>query len=234
MRRSGLIVALFIASTAPAPAIVGGEIIDRWMTRPTVAVLRDGRGACSGVAISADVVLTAAHCVPSGQTIRVGTPRIPWTTVDETIRHPDFIADKPRVADLALLKLSRPVLSETARLTARPVSAGKPLSVVGYGIADDGKQDMRLRMVALTLKAQASGLLQLARSDAASGGNPGAACGGDSGGPVFSLGYDVPLLVGIVHGGDKGCRGSTYVTPLSRYHHWIIDTAEKLAAKHGQ
>lgn len=232
MRRLGLIVALFVSFTTPAPAIVGGEVVDRWLTRPTVAVWRDGRGVCSGVAIGADLVLTAAHCVPSGQTIRVGTPRILWTTVDETIRHPDFVADKPRGADLALLKLSRPVLSETARLTARPVSAGKPLSVVGYGIADDGKQDMRLRMVALTLRAQASGVLQLARSDAASG-NPGAACGGDSGGPVFSFGYDVPLLVGIVHGGDKGCRGFTYATPLSRYHHWITETAEKLGTKTG-
>lgn len=234
MLRPGLVVTLCIAFTTPAPAIVGGETIDGWLGRPTVAVWQAGRGVCTGVAIGADLVLTAAHCVSSGQAVRVGTPRLPWTTVHETVAHPDFVTEKPRVADLALLKLSQPLLKETARLAPRPVSVGNRLIVLGYGIADDGKRDMRQRMTTLTMNGLAFGLLQLVDHSTANGGSGSAGCGGDSGGPVFSMRSGVPQLVGIVQGGTTGCRGATYVTPISRYSSWIMETADKLGSAIGE
>lgn len=235
MLRHGLIVAFFISVTAPASAIVGGETVDGWrLGRPTVAVWQAGRGVCTGVAIGADLVLTAAHCVSSGQAVRVGTPRLPWTTVHETVTHPDFVPEKPRVADLALLKLSQALLKDTARVASRPASVGNRLIVLGYGIADDGKRDMRLRMTALTVNGLAFGLLQLVDRSTANSGSGSAGCGGDSGGPVFLMRSGAPQVVGIINSGTIGCRGATYVTPLSRYHLWIMETADKLGSAIGE
>ena len=63
--------ACLVLPAAPAAAIVGGApFADRAIARHVVLIV-GGHSLCSGVAIAADLVLTAAHCVTANAKYRL-------------------------------------------------------------------------------------------------------------------------------------------------------------------
>src|SRR5262245_9663656 len=107
---------------APAGALVGDAAPAEWtMARPTVMVyMPERRGACSGVVLAQDLVLTAAHCVGSADFkaggfiagyIAGGLFRL--ANVAEVATHPKY-SEAARETDLALLKLSAPLTTTFA------------------------------------------------------------------------------------------------------------------------
>ncbi len=76
-----------------------------------VIVSASGPGICTGSLISPTVVLTAAHCAGSGQTVLYGNrsrEAARRVAVRESIRHPKFSRD-PITHDLGLLRRAQPV-----------------------------------------------------------------------------------------------------------------------------
>ncbi len=55
-------------------ALIVGGVPGGALETASVMVLNDRGGFCSGVLLAADVVLTAAHCVPRGRQVRVHVP----------------------------------------------------------------------------------------------------------------------------------------------------------------
>jgi secreted trypsin-like serine protease len=235
---SALIVLLLctpaLALTGNAPPATG------FAARPIVMVI-DGKGdLCTGTALAADLVLTAAHCVtrPIDYQIKVyQTGQI--IPVRTALRHPQFdyasYAASRATADVALLQLAAPLPDTVVPAKLAPprrVAVGEQLTIAGFGvtIAGTARGLGQPRMATLSVTGK-PGSLQIRLYDLATRNlrNGLGGCTGDSGAPVF----DGQAILGIVSwstapNDEEGCGGLTGVTPLLNYLGWIIDTAKKL------
>ena len=231
---------------------------------------------CSGVALTRDLVLTAAHCVPASATYKLieldaalaseasgqrgnSIVRAPDTRpepgssargsrqpvlkdIADIARHPGFdvnAALRHRVtADVALLKLAAPLKVVPAVLAppGNPVAAGDRFVVAGYGLTvrGDGKTGGTVRAATLVATGQ-PGTLQIRLADPATKGERAGlgACTGDSGAPAFRDIGGALAVIGVVSwstgpASTDGCGGLTGVTPLTRYHGWIVEQAGKM------
>jgi S1-C subfamily serine protease len=228
-------------ATGPAGAIVGGApFADQAIARHVVIIV-GARNLCTGVAIAPDLVLTAAHCVPSAGKYRLVTfegRRPEVKDVASVAAHPQFSprADAP---DLALVKLAAPVANLTpVALSERrvPPSVGDRFIVAGFGVGVQGDRKTAGKLRAVTLVAtdrpssQQFSLIDPQKLGEAAGFG---VCNGDSGGPVFD--ERDRALVGIVSwsahtDGEPTCGFVSGVIPLARYRYWIGETAARLGS----
>jgi hypothetical protein len=239
----GLLLTLVVFE-APAVRAVTGEASPAggWAARPIVMVL-DGQGdLCTGTALAADLVLTAAHCVqrPARYMIKVyQTGHI--VPVQTVARHPGFnpvaYAASRATADLALLKLSAPIfdLVNTATLApSRRVRAGETLTIAGFGVTAAGtSRGLGIPRMAKLVVTGSPGSLQIRLFDPLANNQRAGlgACTGDSGGPAFE--GERASLVAVVSWttapkDEEGCGGLTGLTPILTYRTWIIETAKQM------
>ncbi|BAT61228.1 trypsin [Variibacter gotjawalensis] len=247
-RRMRFALALFaFAVSLPAHAMVGNTPLATPETGSRHAVLIVGsRGnSCTGAALSRDVVLTAAHCVPPGADYKIveydAARRPTLKDVREIVRHPQFslqaMQSHRATADIALLKLASPLpaaIMPATLSTAGVAQAGASFIVTGYGVTalGDGRSGGTLRSARLVATGTPGGLQLRLVDPATRNGRAGqGACTADSGGPVFAPGsLDI---VGVVSwstgpGNTAGCGGLTGVAPILRYRDWILQTLRRL------
>ena len=91
MLRFVLVFVLLATSVVSATAVVGGKTGEHRAQQHTV-FLTSNRQDCSGTLIARDLVLTAAHCVSSGENYRVSTSA-GYIRVLEVVIHPAFRRD---------------------------------------------------------------------------------------------------------------------------------------------
>src|SRR5207237_5621890 len=114
------LLALVVAGwVVPASALVGGApVADRTGVGRHVVLIVGSRGnSCTGTAIAADLVLTAAHCVLPGAEYKLvefdAARRATLKDVARVAPHPDFklesLLGHRATADVALLKLAAPL-----------------------------------------------------------------------------------------------------------------------------
>jgi S1-C subfamily serine protease len=242
MRGSVLAFALLLLAGARAVALFGDAAPAEWTTARPAVIVFGSRGLCSGVVLAQDLVLTAAHCVIAATDVKIvgHIAAAPFHLADVTqvAPHPQFSAVASPTADLALLKLSKPlpIGFAPAFLDSRPIAVGDRLIVVGYGMAmqGDGKSAGTPRMATLVVTHRWDRLLTL--RDASGGAISG--CGGDSGAPAFAIRGGVPALVGVVTKGACGgsalatsaTSASTIVIPFAPYRDWILETARQFGS----
>lgn len=194
--------AVGLAGAVPALAIEGGSLSRRGdaLAEATVGIgtvsLPDGMprlSRCTGVLVSPDLVLTAAHCVngdPVGALVvfyRGGEPVKPVYTARVVTRYsPDpgeTLPNEARITltdlslDLAVLRLSQPVRDRRpVPIATDPGRVPAALRLAGTGLS--GRSVGRLRSTGLTPVAATTTGLTIART------NGSQVCLGDSGGPV--------------------------------------------------
>ena len=206
--------------------------------------------ACTATAIGRDLLLTAAHCVQPGADYKLVASEPGDAPVLKDVarieREPQF--DLKRLfghlatADVALIKLadSLPARIPPARIGSgtETVAVGDTLVVVGYGVTvhGDGRTAGTVRAAPLAVTGQ-PGNLQIRLFDPATKGTGAGlgACTGDSGAPAFRDAGGSLTIIGVVSWStgpnlSAGCGGLTGITPLVRYHAWIVDTARRLGS----
>lgn len=240
----GIAAALFgVAQTFPAGAVVGPSDDGSRLSAFVVMVLsRSGpkAGFCSGIVLSQQAILTAAHCVPSGADLRIhfrgadGTPVL--LSVAATLSHPgyrpDAVRSRERSIDLALVRLASPLPDRfrPAQIASAPSDSGEGASfrIAGYGVTKegDGASSGRLRVATLEARAPLSQLLLWARDPHHLGTG---ACTGDSGGPILEAGSDTVAALTLWSAGEgkARCGALTQALWLAPQRNWIDEVLSR-------
>lgn len=231
---TAVLLAVSVLCADGAAALVGADLADRTIQRYTVAI-GSPKGRCTGVVLAQNIVLTAAHCIVSGEKLWVGDhagagpQTIPsrLSAVDEIVPHPLFSRKDTGSPDLAILRLATPLPDRfiAATLSSRHLAEGDDLIAAGYGkaSAEETRSPLVLRMVLLRVSRAFRGWAILTSvSEDRAGGAPG-----DSGGPLFAY-RGMHSLVGlIVSISDKRTRAIA----LAAHYSWIKETQAKLSGR---
>jgi hypothetical protein len=224
--------------TAPVHAVVGG-VPGGALENASVMVLNDRGGFCSGVLLAADVVLTAAHCVPRGRQVRVHVPggSTPvMITPARIAQHPGYvpeaIRERRKSVDLALILTSEPLASRvTARLAASPTPpAGTVLKVAGFGAWREGEatatgQFRSADLVAVEPYGRGQSVLWAADARTLGRAPGSGACNGDSGGTLTMPGGAVVAVTTWTTGAQgRNCGLLTQGVMLAPERGWIDST----------
>ncbi|XP_041952915.1 chymotrypsin-like elastase family member 2A isoform X2 [Alosa sapidissima] len=224
-----------------------------WPWQISLQYTRNGNWyhTCGGTLISADWVLTAAHCISSSNTYRVALGKHDLTVTEEAaqfinaakiIEHENYNILLSR-NDIALIKLQTPVTVSHTIMPACLPDAGHvldhdfPCYVTGWGrLWTDGPgadvlQQALLPVVDHATCSQSDWWSVLATDDMVCAGGDGqvAGCNGDSGGPLNCQSPDGSWEVhGVVSfGSGTGCnvhQKPTVFMQVSSYIDWINAT----------
>ncbi|MGL4438322.1 MAG: S1 family peptidase [Bosea sp. (in: a-proteobacteria)] len=216
----------------PAQAIVGGQTGGP-LEASAVMVLHDRGGVCTGSVLAPDVILTAAHCVPSGAQIRVhyreqGQPVL--LEPQSVVRHPEYranaVKERMRSIDMALIKLRAPLPGRFENVSLASTPAGSNITVAGFGLSREGDASTtgtwRSARLQLTEPFGPSRILLWAKGAAGIG-----ACQGDSGGPVIGAGNTVVAVTSWSTGRGGRCGDLTQGVLVSAQRGWIDNTLQR-------
>jgi hypothetical protein len=212
-----------------------GEPTDAFPTAVSVGVSDGGAhvSLCTGVVVSGDVVVTAAHCLADLDIFAgVGLDaevRLPGAGDDggdqrllilEALPHPEWDPEGEDLGyprDVAVLHLAGPVAVAPAALAQPPRDGwlGMSLSLVGFGATgNDGGGSGERQLLVLPVVEESASFLRLYAEGS------GNLCAGDSGGPAYLVVDGEPELVGLnvftwQPDGGSGCEGGGTGTLLS-------------------
>jgi len=223
---AGLLAATFCA--APAWAIVldinrdpAAALLPDSATGPFAGVgtVSAGGGSCTGSAVGARLVVTAAHCIGDGP----AHFRLPYSDAPpvertgQATRYPGYLPDvspfdQPRTPDVAVVTFDEPLPDPVPRahvLAGEGSLLDTPVEVVGYGESGDGETGSLIgtdgKRFALNVVDMESGRrdrFSATFNETATGGLgalEGTTGFGDSGGPAFLV---PALLDAIAAAGD--------------------------------
>ncbi|MEU6072168.1 FG-GAP-like repeat-containing protein [Micromonospora sp. NPDC047074] len=221
-RRRALVIGVAAALTAgavagaPARAVSGGSPVTDSAYAFAAKVTFGELGACSGVLVAPQWVLTAHSCLPPGAgprstasapawptTVTVG--RLDLTTNDGRVQRANLVVSHPD-RNLALLRLTLPVVGVTpvALATGAPVP-GETLQALGFGRTATEWVPDKLHGAPVTVGTVSATTIAISNGQ----GGP-TTCKGDAGGPAVRVVNGSPELVAVhATSWQGGCLGET-------------------------
>ncbi|HEY5946132.1 MAG TPA: trypsin-like serine protease [Kofleriaceae bacterium] len=208
------------ASSASAAGVetpvVGGTVVEPGAFPDVVAVLGADGSLCSGTLLTADLVLTAGHCI-EGEPIEVIIGSVDLSRPDGDRRRVQWSKAYPQwqdTYDVGVVMLEHPVFAKP-RPVAQSCGArdrfkvGLPLQLVGFGLTTKAGtgDNTRLHRAVLPLVDPTCAMDPSCMPAVAPGGEFIAggrgtdACFGDSGGPVYIETGKGLALIGVVSRG---------------------------------
>ncbi|MFC0041818.1 S1 family peptidase [Actinomadura rayongensis] len=210
---TALLLAGSVVSAAPASAVIGGS---RSTYAPwAVRMLIDGKPACTGTAITRQWILSASHCFYE-QAQPVRDKRISFRVGDLDMRKGVTVRPVGRRvgsahADMMLIKVA-PMNVPTVRLATAHVRRGQLVRQYGWGATcttdENACQSPVLKQSTLRVvrpdDPRCKGYTAPGGPDFCMEKVSGIPAGGDSGGPVTSIGpRGTEVLLGVFDGSDR-------------------------------
>ncbi len=245
-----------VPASASARQIFRGTGTISYDTSPVKRLLisngGDGVALCTGTALSARVVLTAAHCfygVSNAQTITIEDIRPSGTVryrADKFVVHPESYqppagADLDQLSqtaidpgvDIALVITKTEMPAPYAKVADVPMSTTEALNILGYGDTNaNGDLPGAVQLAPAYLSAlfdQTTSKNTYSKSviQTRPPSSGAIACQGDSGGPLVVAAQGFSALVGVTSGVNKlGCGQATRAdfTRIVTFSSWINQT----------
>jgi secreted trypsin-like serine protease len=200
--------------------------------------------ACTGILISKQIILTAAHCVSGVQPKQIRIVFKNHGTQDEApsdfkadkiVIHEKFTGSPEGFSDLALVKMLGSAPSDypsVSLMSANEQPDSDVVTLIGYGITSEDKKDsMVLRETTKSFKSDIHPKIGYFGIDQSS--KSGGFCRGDSGAPVFVSVKATRKLFGINSftvglEANKECHTASVAMSAAAYSSWITDHASKL------
>ena len=197
-----------LALLPAADAMVGGAQLAAQAIARHVVLIVSANGACTGVAIAPDLVLTAAHCVTEGR-------QVPDRRASMAIARPSSRSRaSPRIRNSRHATTRRTWRWSSSPRTRRqtcfpvpfsdrraPISVGDHFIVAGFGVSTPGDRRTAGKLRSATLVATGKPSTQIVSliDPQTLGEKAGlGVCNGDSGGPVFERRDYKLTLVGVI------------------------------------
>lgn len=225
----------------PTARIVGGEPAPadnyQWMAKVLIKTAR-GTYGCGGSFISADIVLTAQHCVKNNiDSISIKYGNHTWRQGKDVAVVNYAAGEGIKKGDWAVLKLATPLPDVPTLSLAKTASYnnGPQFRAAGWGaLRQQGPTApslMHVTLPAITDADCGTGPEEICAGDLANGGID--TCQGDSGGPLVATNSGKDVQVGIVSWG-VGCAQAGkpgHYTEVSTY---LADISTAIHSLQGQ
>lgn len=187
-----------------------------------VALVLTGEIYCSGVLVSRNVVLTAAHCVkyaPPDYVFFGSNPKDGGRSIGvaRVSAHPRF-NDGTLRHDVGLIELSEDGPAVPIEMAAAPIddsSIGREIRLVGFGVPRPGATKE------LAKRTGKSNITDVTGFDFRFHATPARTCLGDSGGPSFVTIEGREVVLGVTSSGDLNCKVYGRHMRVDRYRDFI-------------
>ena len=205
------------------PAFSKTEDWDQFKSTLIIEVTRpNGVFTCTGVAVSPEIIMTAAHCLEGDiLKVRVFTqnvynPQEPSLSISNFKLHPDYDPKKSRYfSDVAKIKM-KDKLPDFIKI--HPIFFGEEFlgNVYRFGFGARNKKNLRTVITPTFRKVnQDEHILEL---------NDEFSRSGDSGGPIFLKSGNAVYILAIHSTFSHGPEGNYSLNPLlGAYRNWIFE-----------
>ena len=203
------------------PQVIGGvpAIAADW---PATLIFRSGTGGCTATVVGDGVALTAAHCMPDGDSGRL---MVNGRSVNVTCNHHPEYALNP-TADYALCDADGNIVRNNVAFERVATSIAYPqvgddVTLLGYGCRMEGGVDQAFGVLftglsQVVLKPGANSLDTVTEGGAA-------VCFGDSGGAAFVVNGDYREIIALNRAGNIATRSYLASTYVSLFIDWAVD-----------